>query len=114
MPARPRAEWTQVCVVRPVAIRAPVALQLARVGIEHRDALVAIAIGDINLVGFRINRNLGYAAEIFAAVAVRIRARRTEFGQELAIARELQDVRVGSAVATYPDVVLVIDGDAMV
>ena len=34
--------------------------------------------------------------------------------EELAVLRELQDVRVGAAVAADPDVALVVDGDAVV
>src|SRR5262245_44123264 len=56
-------------VVRLVAVGAPIALHLAGVGIDHRDALVAVAVRDIGLVGLGIDPDLGDAAEVLRIIA---------------------------------------------
>ena len=58
----------QVVVVRLVAVRAPVPLHLAGVGVEHRDALVEIAVGDVGLVGLRVDEDLRDAAEVLRSL----------------------------------------------
>ena len=48
---RIRIVRAQIGVVRLVAVGAPVALVLAGVGVEHDHAMVAVAVGDVELVG---------------------------------------------------------------
>jgi hypothetical protein len=48
---RIRVERPEVAVVGFVAVGTPVALHPARVGVEHGDALVLVAVGDERLVG---------------------------------------------------------------
>ena len=71
---RLRVVVAEVGVVRLVAVGAPVALHLAGVGVEHGDALVAVAVGDVGLVGLRIDPDLGDAAEILQIVAAAVLA----------------------------------------
>ena len=104
----------EVGVVRLVAVGAPVALHLAGVGVEHRHALVAVAVRHVGLVGLRIDPDLGDAAEILLIVAAGVLAGVADLQQELAVLGELQDVGVLLAVAADPDVALVVDVDAVV
>ena len=71
---RGRIVGTEVGVVRPIAIGAPIALHLAGVGVDHRHALVEIAVGDVGLVGLGIDPNLRDAAEILEIIAARVLA----------------------------------------
>ena len=54
-----------VGVVRLVAIGAPMPLVLAGVGVEHDDAFVAVAVGDVQLIGFRIDKQSSPALSDF-------------------------------------------------
>ncbi len=108
-------------VVRLVAVRAPVALDLARVHVDHGHALVEVAVRHVRLVGLRVDEDLGDAAEVVHVVTVghglavhHARTLLAEHPDELALARELQDVRVGTAVAANPHVALVVHDDAVV
>src|SRR5690606_7677118 len=74
----------------------------------------AIAVGQVGLVGGGIERDLGDAAKMLGALTVGGLARLPDRQQDLAVARELQDVRIALTVAANPDVVLVIDRDAVV
>ena len=83
--------------------------------------MVEVAVGDVGFVGLRVDEDLGDAAEVVHVVAVgdglavhHARALLAELRHELAVARELQDVRVGTAVAADPHDALVIDDDAVV
>ena len=104
----------EIGVVRLVAVGAPVALHLAGVGVEHRDALVEVAVGDIGLVGLGIDPDLGDAAEVLQVVAALVAAGVAHLHDELAIIGELQDLGILLAVAADPHIALVVDMDAMV
>src|SRR5262245_33989309 len=119
--------WTEVLVIRLVAVCAPVAFELSGVGVDDRDALVQVAVGEIRLVLFGVDEDLRDAAErhlIVAAADVRrltVFVQRTLAGigvadleQELAALRELEHLRVAFAVAADPHVAFVIDGDAVI
>ncbi len=110
---RGRIVWSLRVVVGLVAVGAPEALDLAGVGVHHRDAPVAIAVGDEGFVGFRIDINLGHAPEIFRIAATGVLALVTGLQQELAILGELEDLGILGAVAAEPDVALVVHVDAM-
>ena len=118
---------TEVRVVRLVAVRAPVPFQLAGVGVDDRDALVQVAVGEIRLVGRGVDEDLRDAAERHLIVAaadvgrlpLRVvrtlaRSRLPDLQQELALLRELEHLRVLIAVAADPDVALVVDRDAVI
>ena len=107
------------------AVGAPVALDLAAVHVDDGDALVEVAVSHVGLVGlgsmkiWRRGRScscrgccvegglLGRRRRIPRALLAELR-------HELAVARELQDVRVGAAVAANPDEAFVVDDDAVV
>ena len=50
-------------VIRLLAVGAPVALVGPGLGIEHGDAAVAIAVGNVDLLGDGIDRDVGRLAE---------------------------------------------------
>src|SRR5262249_44422226 len=101
-------------VLRAVAVGAPVALHLSSVGVEHRHAAVAVAVGDERLVRLRVDEDLRHPAEVLQVVAALVVAEAAELEQELAVLGELEDMRVLLAVAADPDVALVVDEDAVV
>ena len=89
--------------------------------------MIQIAVGDVGLVGLRIDGDLRDAAEVVRIVAaggVRRTAllvlaahahfRLAVLRDELALTGELHDVRVARAVAADPDVARVIDEDAVI
>src|SRR5712691_474218 len=98
-------------VVRLVAVRTPVALHPAGIGVDHGHALVGIAVGDVRFVGFGIDPDLGHPSEILEAVAPGVLSVATQLHQEFPILGEFQDVGVTLAVAAEPHVALVIDVD---
>ena len=82
----------------------------------HGDALVAVAVGEVRLVRLRVDEDLRDAAEVLDVdcCPAGLRLRLAELRDELAVLRELEDVRVGADVAADPDVALVIDRDAVI
>ena len=86
---------------------------LAGVGVEDRDAPVAVAVGDVDLVGLRIDVDLGRLSEIGEVVAPLALALRADLQQEPAVPGELENLRVVAAAARQPDVVQVVDEDAV-
>ena len=124
---RGRIVRAEVGVRRRLAVGAPDPLDLAAVEVDDRDALVQVTVGHVAFVRLRIDEDLGDAAEVLHVEAVRAidrlvggrrrilaRAGLAVLRHELAVARELQDVRVGLAVAADPHEALVIDDDAVV
>ena len=111
---RIRVIFAEVGVVRLVAIRSPIALHLAGIGIEHGNTLVEITIGDIRFVGLRIDPDLGRPPEILEVVAPGILAEVAHLHQEFSVLGELQDLGVLGAVAADPDVALIVDVDAVI
>ena len=89
------------------------ALVLAGVGVEDRHPAVAVAVGDVHLVGLGVDVDLGRLAEVGEVVAAFPLAVPADLQQELAVASELQDVGVVAAAAAEPDVVEVVDEDAV-
>src|SRR5262249_18197139 len=111
---RVRIVATEVGVVGFVAVRAPVAFELAGVGVNHGYAFVEVAVGDVGFVGLRVNEDFGHSTEILGVVAAAVLALMAELREELAVLGELQDVGVVRAVAADPDVAFVIYGDPVV
>ena len=95
------------------AVRAPVPLVLAGIGIEHDDAAVAVAVGHVDLVGLGVDADVGRTPQPRRVVAAAERAGAADLQQERAVARELQDLAVTLPVAPDPDVVQVVDEDAV-
>ena len=106
--------WPQIRVVRLVAIRAPETFDRAGVHIDHGDALVAVTIGDVGLTGLGVEGDFRHAPEMRRVVTGHGLLRLAILLQELAVVRELENVRVSDTVAADPDVVLVVDGNAVI
>ena len=100
-------------IVGLLPVRAPVSLVLAGVSVEHNHAVIAVAVGDIDLVGLRVHRHIRGASEILGVVAVVLRTLMADLQQKLALLRELQNLRIAPAVARKPDIVLVVDENAV-
>src|SRR5262245_46935163 len=110
---RPLEIPVDLLVARPVAIGAPVPLVGAGRGVEHDDALVAVAVGDEQLVGLAIDHHVGGTPEMLGVVRSARRAGLADPHHELAVAGELEDVPAGLDIVADPDEVVVIDVDAV-
>ena len=111
---RVRVVAAEVGVVRLVAVGAPVALELTGLGVHHHHALVAVAVGHVQLVILLVDEDLRHLEEVVGGVAVRLDALLAELLDELAVARELQHQSVGAAVAANPDEPFAVGEDAVV
>ena len=87
---RVRIVPSEIHIVGLVAVGAPVPLVLAGVGVEHDDAMVAVAVGDVQLVGLLVDEGLGRQPQIRDVVAALARSRLADLHQEFAVLRELQ------------------------
>src|SRR5579864_9216754 len=94
------AEWP---VVGLLAVAAPIALDRTRVAVDDRDAPVPVPVADVALVGLRIHEDLRRRAEILGVVAALALAAMPELGDELAVLRELEKLRIGVGVGANPD-----------
>ena len=110
---RVRVVRAKVFVVRLVAVSAPHALEGQRLGVDHDDAAVPVAVTDIQLIVYGIHRQVGGAAEVLRVGAAATLALMAELRQELALRRELKDLVVLLAASRQPDVVFRIDKDAV-
>src|SRR5262245_59214092 len=79
----------EVRVIRLVDIRAPVTFVLAGLRVEHDDTMVAVPVGDVDLVGFLVDERLRGQTKVRDVVAPLARPRLADLLQELAGAREL-------------------------
>ena len=98
-------------VVGPLAVRAPVTLVGAGVGVEHGDVAVAIAVGDKHLVaeyGKRSGR-----AQMRRVVAIGLDATLPDLQQEFSVLGEFEDMPIAVTIAGEPDIVIRIDEDAV-
>src|SRR5215475_1193875 len=111
---RVRIVATEVGVVRFVAVRAPIAFELAGVSVNHCHAFVEVAVGDVGFIGLRVNEDFSHSPEILRVVAAAVLALVPELREELAVLSKLQDVGVVRAVAADPDIAFVIYGDPVV
>src|SRR5262249_29652357 len=100
-------------VVGLAAVGPPVALVGERVGVEHDDAAIAVAVGDVDLVGRLVDLDIGGLAEQGRVVAAAGRRDLADLAHELAGARELQHRAVGIGVAAHPDEALAVGEDAV-
>src|SRR5215207_2070234 len=95
------------------SVRAPVALVLPGVRVEHDDAVVPVPVSYIDLVRLLVDEHVGrLAKELRVRVAAR-QAGSADLQQELALRRELEHLVVGGSVARDPDVAVVVDEDAV-
>src|SRR5262245_792635 len=76
------------------AVSAPVPLVCAGVGVEDDDAVIAESVGDVGLVGRRIDSDAGRPVQPRFAIAALDIARASDLRQELPRARELDHVSV--------------------
>ena len=90
---RIRVVVAEIGVVRLVAVGAPMPLVLAGVGVEDDDAVVAVAVGDVELIGLGIDKHLGGQPEVLGVVAAFALAGLADLHQELAVLGELQHLR---------------------
>src|SRR5262245_63572561 len=111
---RVRIVATEVGVVGFVAIRAPVALELAGIGIDNCHTFVEVAVCYVGFVSLRVNEDFGHSPEIIGVVAAGGLALVAELREELAVLSELQDMGVVRAVVADPDIAFVIYGDSVV
>ena len=103
----------ELAVDRRPAVGAPVALVLAGVGIEDDHPPVAVAVGDVDLIGLGVDADVGRAAQARRVVAAAQRAGTADLEEERPVAGELEHLPVAVAVAADPDVVEVVDENAV-
>src|SRR6267143_6746337 len=103
----------KIPIVGLLAVRAPVPFVGARCRVEHDDAMVHVAVGDIQLVGRRVDDHVRRGAEVLRVVAAGAFALTADLLQELAVAGELENVRVLVAAGAEPHTILMVDVDAV-
>src|SRR5437763_9261286 len=92
-----------------MAVGAPVPLVGAGPAVEHDDAPVEIAVGDIELVCGLVDLHVRRPAELGLAVRPAGRTSLADLLQKFAVGREYQDLVVARIVAGDPDVALLVD-----
>src|SRR5207247_9202932 len=101
----------------PIVLQVAVGAALAPVrtggGGEDDGAVVDVPVGDVELVGGGVQENVGRRAEVLCVVAAAAPARMPDLHQELAVARELQNVRVFVAAGAQPHVVSLVNIDTV-
>ena len=107
----PRA--LEIPIVGPFAVRAPVTFVRTGRRVEHDDAVVDVPVGDVQFVGGGVEDNVGRRAEVLCVVAAAALTRVPDLHQELAGAREPQNVRVFLAAGAQPHVVPLVHIDAV-
>jgi len=100
-------------VVRPFSVGSPVALVSSGVRVIDDYAAVPVAIRNKHFVGFRIHGDARRPVQVLSIVAASGFAVVANLKEEFSILSEFQDIGVFGAVAGDPDVVLVIDKDAV-
>src|SRR4051795_4078661 len=100
-------------VVRRLAVSAPVPLVGAGGGVEHDDAAVAVAVGDVDFVGGVVDGGLGGLAELGGVVAAFGRRDAADLHHELAVGTEFHDDIVIVGITGEPNIALVVDFDAV-
>jgi hypothetical protein len=89
--------------LRCLAVGAPMPLVRAGRGVEHDDAVVAVAVGDVDLVRRAIDPDVGRRAQLRGVVIAAARAGLADLHHELAVAAELEHRTVLAVVAAEPD-----------
>ena len=116
------ADGPSASAARRVAKRPPRALELSALRIEHDHPMIAVAVGDEQLIGRRMHEHVGRLMDVGRVRVTRALPAGADLHHELSGVRELQDHVVGaaarrrlrpSAVAADPDESLGIDRDAV-
>src|SRR4051812_24680900 len=119
-----RSHLAMIDASRGLAECAPHALELAGVGIENDDAMVAVAVGDEKLVRTCIDPRIGGPMHVGRVVVAFALIAAADLEQEFAVERELEERIVGNrlqsgiaafgtVVAANPDMLVMIDVYAM-
>jgi hypothetical protein len=90
-----------------------VALVGPRLGVEDDHAVVAIPVGDDELAGGGIHHHVGRPVEALGVLVVADHARLADLQEQLPGPGELEDHPVLRTVAGQPNVVLIVDVDAV-
>ena len=115
------SSWRRHHVDRRVAERAPLALERTGVGVEHDHAAVAVAVGHERFIRLRPHEDVGRLVHALGVGVALAHAPAADLQQELPLVVELQEHvvveiaqrRRDRRAAADPDVVLVVDGDAV-
>src|ERR1700681_4338150 len=86
-----RIVFAQIGVVRLLAVGAPVPLVLAGVGIIDHDAMIAVAVGDEQFIGLRVNKCLGDSLYVVGVIAALALPRLADLKQKFSRRGEFQD-----------------------
>src|SRR5437870_6636563 len=100
-------------VIRLDAVGTPMALVGSGVGIEYDDAAVAVTIGNKHLVGLIVDGDARRPTQMGCIVAVNAYAASADLQQKLSVLAEFEDLAVAVPIAGEPDIVLRINGDAV-
>src|SRR5437660_4894586 len=100
-------------VIRLVAVGTPMALVGTGVAVEYDDAAVAVTIGNKHLVGLIVDGDARRPAQMRCIVAVDAYAASADLQQKLSLLAEFEDLAVAVPIAGEPDIVLRINGDAV-
>ena len=100
-------------IIRRIAVGAPMPLIGAGRRVVDNDAAVAVAIGDVDLVGRLVDRGLGGLAELGGVITAGARRDLADLHHELAVEGEFQKHVVVVGVAADPDKAALVDLDAV-
>src|SRR5262249_32878790 len=90
-----------------------VTLVRAAISIEHDHAPIAVSVGNRRVVGFRVPGDARRTAQMRGVATVGLHAALADLQQKLAVLGEFQDLSVAVAVARQPDIILVVDSNAV-
>ena len=101
-------------VIGGIAVGTPIALEGTGGHVDNRHPSIAITIGEIGFIGFDIDGNFRYAAEVNLAIAVPVFAWNTNGADVFAAASEDQHVGIAATVTAYPDIAIACDCNTVV
>src|SRR5215475_7637402 len=87
---------------------------LAGICIEHDHAAVAVPVGNVDFVGFRLRHDLCRPPEVLQVVASVLNALFTELEKKLALLVELENLSVLVTVSADPNIAFVINRNSVV
>ena len=106
--------WLRVvAIVRRLAVSTPVAFVCPGRRVEDNDAVVHVAVCDIQFIGRLIDNHTCRSAQIFSIVAALVLPRMPNLEQELALICKFQKLIVILSSSTHPHVIVQIDVDSM-
>ena len=82
-------------------------------GVEDDDSMVHVTISHIQLACLFVDEHVRGATQVLDVVASAAHALTSDLKEELSFTRELQDLRVGLATAPQPNIVALVDVDAV-